>query len=61
MLSDAIKHRDLRKVGRFDENGILLEVFNSGSEARKHGYKNVHAVLKGKRNKCNGYIFKYIE
>lgn len=60
-LSNAIKNRDTRKVGRFDNEGNLLEIFNSGSDARKHGYKNVHAVLKGIRQKCNGYTFKYIE
>jgi hypothetical protein len=61
MLSNAIKNRDSRKVGKFDDSGNLLETFNSGSDARKHGYRNVHAVLKGARKKCNGYIFKYIE
>lgn len=60
-LSESIINRDTRKVGRYDEVGNLLEVYNSASEARKHGYKNVHTVLKGIRKKCLGYTFKYID
>lgn len=60
-LSQAIINRDTRKVGRFDMNGNLIEVYNSGSDARKHGYRNVHAVLKGERIKCLGFTFKYLE
>lgn len=60
-FSNAQRNRIFKKVGRYDDDWNLLEVFNTSTDARKAGYKNVYFVLKGKRVHCNGYRFKYIE
>nr|DAT90288.1 MAG TPA: intron associated endonuclease [Caudoviricetes sp.] len=49
-----------RKVGRYDEEGNLLEVFNSVRECRET-YSNINKVLKGICTTCKGYRFKYID
>ena len=49
------------KVGRYNDNWELLEVFNTLTECRKAGYKNAQEVLKGKREHCLGYRFKYLD
>lgn len=59
--SESMLKRDLRKVGRYDDNGNLLEIFNSSGSAQKAGYKNVQQVLKGLRQHSKGFVFKYLE
>ena len=59
--SECMLNRDLRKVGRYDDNGNLLEIFNSSGSAQKAGYKNVQQVLKGVRQHSKGFVFKYLE
>lgn len=59
--SNAQRNRTYKKVGKYDDNGNLLEVFNTSADMRKAGYRNAYLVLKGKRIHCNGYKFKYIE
>lgn len=52
-----------KKIGRYDlVTDKLLEVYPSIAETRRHGYndKNIGKVLKGTRNKCGGYFWKYI-
>lgn len=52
-----------KKVGRYDlVTDELLEVYPSISETRRKGYndRNIGKVLKGERNKCGGYFWKYI-
>lgn len=49
-----------RKVGRYDFEGNLLEVFDTVRECRKQ-YANVSKVLKGTASHCKGFMFKYIE
>lgn len=49
------------KVGRFDDDWNLLEVFNTLTDCRKAGYKNVQCVLKGTREHCLGFRFKYLD
>ena len=49
-----------RKVGRYDDDGNLLEVFNTMTECQKQ-YGNVGKVLKGVVEKCKGFRFKYLE
>ena len=49
------------KVGRFDDNGNLLEVFNTVTDCRKAGYTNALKVLHGEREKCKGFHFKYLD
>ncbi len=51
----------MRKVGKYDDDWNLIEVFENTAELRKAGYRNAYAVLKGVREHCNGYRFKYIE
>lgn len=60
-LSDALKNIDRRRVGRFDDNDKLLEIYKSPQDAVDHGYKNVRFVLQGKRAHCLGFKFKYLD
>lgn len=50
-----------KKVGRYDDDGNLLETFETLTACRKAGYKNVRAVIEGKREHCKGYAFKYLD
>lgn len=49
------------KVGRYDDNWNLLEVFDNLTLCKKAGYKNVNEVLKGRREHCKGFRFKYLD
>ena len=49
-----------KKVGRYDDNGTLLEVFETVTQCAKT-YTNVKKVLNGQLPKTKGYIFRYIE
>lgn len=49
------------KVGRFDDNGNLLEIFNTATDCKKAGYTNALKVLHGEREKCKGFHFKYLD
>lgn len=49
------------KVGRFDNNGNLLETFKTMTDCVKAGYKNAKLVAQGKRNTCKGFVFKYLD
>ena len=49
------------KVGRFDDNWNLLETFETLTDCRKAGYKNAQRVIKGEREHCLGYRFKYLD
>lgn len=48
------------KVGRYDDEWNLLEVFDTLTDCRKAGYKNAQRVLNGEREHCLGYRFKYL-
>lgn len=50
-----------RKIGRYDSNGVLLEIFDTITACRKAGYQNANKVLVGDRKLCNGYSFKYLD
>lgn len=53
-------HNNKRKIGRFDDNGNLLEEYESLSACRKQGYQNAsHSVRNGR--KCKGFYFKYLD
>lgn len=65
-----LKHRNITtvdkpytggKVGRFNDNGILLETFQNMTECVKAGYKNAKQVALGKRDHCKGFVFKYLD
>lgn len=49
-----------RKVGRYDSDGNLLEVFDTVRECRAK-YANVSKVLRGLASHCKGFSFKYID
>lgn len=49
-----------RKIGKYDLDGNLIEIFESITQARKE-YPNCIKVLKGYMNKCKGFVFKYID
>ena len=49
------------KVGRFDDNGNLLEEYPTMTDCVKAGYKNAKQVALGKREHCKGYVFKYLD
>lgn len=50
-----------RKVAKLSKDGVVLEVFNSITEAEKIYGKNICEVCKGNRKHANGYKWKYIE
>ena len=49
------------KVGRFNDNGDLLETFETMTDCVKAGYKNAKLVAQGKRERCKGFVFKYLD
>lgn len=57
---NPIKKEKKRKIGKYDDNDNLIEVFNSVRECRKT-YGNVSRALAGKVSHCKGYKFKYID
>lgn len=48
------------KVGKYDTNGNLIEVFESNSACRKAGYNNISRALK-QGIACKGFYFRYIK
>jgi len=48
------------KVGKFNDNNELLEIFDTMTHCVKAGYKNAKLVAQGKRDHCKGFIFKYL-
>lgn len=65
-----LKHRNMgnvekpyigRKVGRYDDDGNLLEIFETMTDCVKAGYKNAKQVALGKRDHCKGFVFKYLD
>lgn len=64
-----LKHRNITtvekpnigpKVGRYDDDGNLIEIYNTMTDCVKAGYKNAKLVAQGKREHCKGYVFKYL-
>lgn len=59
-----LKNRNLStigpKVGKFDDNGNLIETYETMTDCVKAGYKNAKLVARGKRDHCKGYVFKYL-
>ena len=49
------------KVGRFNDEGKLLETFNTMTDCVKAGYKNAKLVAQGKREHCKEFVFKYLD
>lgn len=59
---DGLENRfgNPKKVGKYDSEGNLLEIFKSLGECKRAGYTNAQGVIEGRRNHCKGFIFKYI-
>ena len=49
------------KVGRYDNNGNLLEIYETMTDCVKAGYSNAKKVALGEREHCKGFIFKYLD
>lgn len=49
------------KVGRYDKEGNLLEVFETMTHVVKAGYNNAKKVALGQRETCKGFVFKYLD
>lgn len=70
-MKKITKHREVKveelkayqgpKVGRFDDNDNLLEVFDNLTLCKKAGYKNANEVIRGNRIHCKGFRFKYLD
>lgn len=50
-----------KAVGRYDNDGNLLETFESLSACKRAGYTNAQGVIEKRRTHCKGFIFKYLE
>lgn len=50
-----------KKVGRYDDDGNLLEIYETMTDCVKAGYKNAKMVATGAREHCKGYVFKYLD
>lgn len=50
-----------KSVGRYTQEGELIETYPSLKACRKAGYNNARLVIIGERNHCHGFIFKYLE
>lgn len=59
------KSPNARKVAQYDLNNNLIQIFNSVIEAAQsiNVYNGAHIseCCKGKRQKCGGYIWKYVD
>ena len=53
-------HKNKRKVGKFDDKGVLLETWESVLSCRKSGYQNVNKALRT-GCKCKNFYFKYLD
>lgn len=54
------KEKLSKKIGRYSQDGELLEKFDSIADCRRAGYNNCHQVILGHRNHCKNFIFKYL-
>lgn len=48
------------KVGQYDDEGNLIQVFDTMTACRKAGFINANKCLQGLRTHCNGFKFQYI-
>jgi hypothetical protein len=54
-------HSFKKRVGRYDDNMNLIEVYESTLAAKKDGYQNVSKALKYPERKCKNYFFRYMK
>ena len=50
-----------KRVGRYDLNGNLLEIYKHTNACMAAGYCNVRQNLKGITKQCKGFVFKFID
>lgn len=56
------KHRCMQKrVGKYDLNGKLVEIYDSASQAAKNNGTSVWKVLSGTNKTQKGYVYKYLQ
>ncbi|MBQ0113234.1 MAG: hypothetical protein KBT03_08915 [Bacteroidales bacterium] len=60
-LPEIPHNKEFRKIGRYDMEGNLIQIYSCLSECKKDGYKNAKYVIQGKRSHCKGFKFQYIE
>lgn len=49
-----------KPVGRFDQQGNLIETYESLNACKRAGYTNCQGVIEGTRTHCKNFIFKYL-
>lgn len=49
------------RVGKYDDFGNLIKVYENMTECVKDGYKNAKQVAIGARSHCKGFVFKYLD
>lgn len=59
-MKELLPKTKARKVGKYTEDGILMQVFNTVREAKKDTCGAPH-VLSGKRKTAGGFVWKYID
>ena len=50
-----------KRVGRYDLDGNLLEIYKHTNACMEAGYCNVRQNLKGITKQCKGFVFKFID
>lgn len=63
-VKGRIKPKKSKEVGQYAKSGELIGIYPSICEASRRTHLNrgnIGQVVNGKRSKCGGYIWKYIE
>lgn len=55
------KKRTAKRVGQFDDSGVLLKTWGSSNECAKEVGTAVKNVLRGMYQKHKGFIYKYVD
>lgn len=50
-----------KRIGRYDLDGNLLEIYKHTNACMAAGYHNVRQNLKGITKQCKGFVFKFID
>lgn len=58
-INNIRKQKESRKVFQYDLNKNFITQWNSASEIKNYGYKNVYACLCGNATQSHGFIWKY--
>ena len=59
--SEFVKPYTGKKVARCDDNGNIIEIYETATDCYKAGYTNAKKVLLGQRERCKGFKFKYLD